>query len=99
MTPRFVVAPAVEDEMAEAAGWYERRSPGLGLDFLRAAEVCLGEVRLAPERFPRVRGEARRALLRRFPYAIFYRVRGVLVEVLACTHTHRDPRRWQERFR
>ena len=98
MTVRLVVASEVEREIAEAADWYERRSPGLGLDFLRAAEVCLGTIRVAPARFPQVRGEARRALLRRYPYAMFYRVQGDVVQVLACLHTRRDPHRWRARF-
>jgi len=99
MTPRFVVAPEVEADIAEAASWYELRSAGLGLDFVRAAEVCLGAIRVAPERFPRVRGDARRALLRRYPYAMFYRARDDAIQVVACMHTRRDPRRWQARLR
>jgi hypothetical protein len=50
-----------------------------------------------PERYPVVRGEARRALLRRFPYAVFFVATPDLVSVLACMHARRDPRRWQER--
>ena len=97
MTPVFVVRPAVEEEVADAAEWYERRANGLGLDFLRAVEVALSEVRAAPERFPRVLGEMRRALLRRYPYAVFYTAAADRIEVLACLHTRRDPHRWQSR--
>jgi hypothetical protein len=54
-------------------------------------------VREAPHHFPVVerdpaRGEVRRALLRRFPYALTFRQRrdGTLA-ILACFHQHRDP--------
>jgi len=50
-----------------------------------------------PERYPLVRGSARRALLRRFPYAIYFVATPELVSVFACLHARRDPRHWQER--
>jgi len=50
-----------------------------------------------PERYPLVRGTVRRALLRRFPYAVFFVATADFVSVLACMHARRDPRRWQER--
>ena len=50
-----------------------------------------------PERFPVVHLTCRRALLRRFPYAIYYVAAAESVSVVACMHARRDPRRWQER--
>ncbi len=64
---RLVVREAAEADIAEAARWYEQRSPGLGSEFLRAVDVTLAETTRMPERYPVVRGRARRALLRRFP--------------------------------
>jgi plasmid stabilization system protein ParE len=39
----------------------------------------------------------RRSLLRRFPYAVYYRIEPDRVAVVAIHHTKRDPRRWQSR--
>ena len=61
MTPRFIVRPAAEADIAEAALWYEFRSLGLGTDFLRAVDVCFAEIQRSPERFPQV--YRRRAVL------------------------------------
>jgi plasmid stabilization system protein ParE len=94
---RLVVREAAEADIAEAARWYEQRSPGLGSEFLRAVDVTLAEIARMPERYPIVRGGARRALLRRFPYAVFFVVRPNLVSVIACLHARRDPRHWRER--
>ena len=95
---RLVVRPAAEGDIAEAFRWYEERSPGLGEAFTSAVEAALREIERHPELHPRVRGAARRALLRRFPYAVFYVVRPDIIEVLACFHVRRDPRRWIERI-
>ena len=41
MTRTLIVEPEAEVEIAEAASWYEARSPGRGLEFLRAVEGSL----------------------------------------------------------
>jgi plasmid stabilization system protein ParE len=93
----LVVGAAAEADVLDAALWYEQRSPGVGTEFLLAVDAALAEIVALPERYPVVRGEARRALLRRFPYGIYFVVTSGLVIVIACVHARRDPRRWQER--
>ena len=97
MTPRLVVRAAAEADILDAALWYERRSPGLGAELLRAVDVTLAEVVRMPARFPLVHGESRRALLRRFPYTVCFVASPDLVSVVAGMHARRDPRRWEER--
>lgn len=94
---RLVVREAAEADIAEAARWYEQRSPGLGSEFLRAVDVALAEIVRMPERYPIVRGRARRALVRRFPYAVYFVAGPELTSVFACLHARRDPRHWRER--
>ncbi len=98
MTPGFIVRPAAEDDIAEAALWYESRSIGLGAEFLRAVDVCFAEIRRNPEGFPQIYKTARRALLRRFPYSAYFVSTASLIRVIACMHVKRDPRRWQRRI-
>ncbi len=97
MTARLVVRAAAEADVLDAALWYEQRSSGLGTEFLRAVDVTLAEIARMPERFPLVHREARRALLRRFPYAVCFVAAPDLISVVACMHARRDPRRWEER--
>jgi plasmid stabilization system protein ParE len=94
---RLVVRDAAEAEIVEAARWYEQRSAGLGREFLRAVDVTRAEITRMPERYALVGGPARRALLRRFPYAVYFVATPDLVSVLACVYARRDPRQWQER--
>ncbi|MGI8991542.1 MAG: hypothetical protein ACR2I2_18420 [Bryobacteraceae bacterium] len=42
-------------------------------------------------------GLERRALLRRFPYTLFFTIEGNTLLVIACFHASRDPRQWQQR--
>jgi hypothetical protein len=39
----------------------------------------------------------RRALLRRFPYSLFFVVEDEALIVIACFHASRDPSHWQKR--
>jgi toxin ParE1/3/4 len=97
VTVRLVVRPAAEADILAAALWYESRSPGLGGEFLRAIDVAFAEIERAPGRFPVVHLQCRRALIRRFPYGVYFVHAGDVVTVVACMHARRDPQRWQER--
>ena len=98
MTLEFIVRPEAEEDITDAAVWYERQSPGLGWDFTRVVDACFAEVSRTPLRFPEVRKNARRALLRRFPFAVIFVVDDQSVRVIACLHARRDPATWQRRL-
>ena len=97
MTPRFAFRPEARDELLEAQAWYERRAAGLGAAFARAVEAAVESLHRAPEQYPVVHRDVRRVLLRRFPYAIFYRAADDDIIVLAVFHLARDPARWRSR--
>jgi toxin ParE1/3/4 len=50
-----------------------------------------------PSAFPIVHEQVHRALLRKFPYALFYVVEGDAIAVVACFHVKRSPVDWQRR--
>ncbi|MGQ0657519.1 MAG: type II toxin-antitoxin system RelE/ParE family toxin [Chromatiales bacterium] len=81
-------------EIGEAYAWYETQSPGLGNEFMAATELQLRRLEQAPFIYPEILRGVRRAMLPRFPYALFYTVRGELLSVLAVIHSARDPMRW-----
>lgn len=57
------------------------------------------DIARAPRRFPVIRRNMRRALLRRFPYGVFFVEAVDAVQVVACLHARRDPHEWSERLR
>ncbi len=63
-------------EIGEAQEWYELQSPGLGEEFIAAMELQLKRLEQAPLLYAEVIHNVRRALLPRFPYGLFYAVRG-----------------------
>jgi plasmid stabilization system protein ParE len=97
MRPRLLIEPEAEVELNEAFTWYEGRTAGLGSEFLRAVRAAFALIRRNPEQFTRVRGDVRRALVRRFPYAVYYVADPDQIAVFAVVHTRQHPRRWQSR--
>lgn len=85
------------EDLAEAAIWYERQRSGLGNEFLDRVVAAFDAISTAPEMFPCVYRNARRAFVRRFPFGIYYRIEGDEVVVVAIMHASRDPRRWKFR--
>jgi plasmid stabilization system protein ParE len=89
--------PDVHDEVDEGYRWYEQKQPGLGDDFLAALDEVFARLRQTPEVHQVIYRDVRRALPRRFPYGVYYRVLTDRVEVIAVQHSKRDPARWQSR--
>jgi toxin ParE1/3/4 len=94
MMRRLILRPEAEFDLAEAFGWYEDRQPGLGAEWMQAVDATLTFVRENPNACPTVLAEVRRALVHRFPYAVFYVVEEVRVVVLSVLHVRRDPKHW-----
>ena len=96
MTRAPIFRPEAEVEALNARGWYESRRSGLGKEFAQELDATLTRIIDNPLAFPRVWGEIRRAVLRRFPYGIYFRLADGDVVVLAI-HGRQDPARWQKR--
>ncbi|MGN6209898.1 type II toxin-antitoxin system RelE/ParE family toxin [Asticcacaulis sp.] len=88
---------AAELEITEARAWYDSESPGLGDRFIDELDPQLERIAAAPDQFPCVLRDVRRARLHIFPYAIFFREKGTAVFVISCFHSSRNPRAWKHR--
>ena|SRR5439155_20103283 len=97
MQPRLLLEDEARADLADAFTWYEEQRAGLGSEFLAEVALVLESIEGSPEAYGVVRGQTRRALVRRFPYAVFYVRDPDLIAVTAVMHGRRDPRRWQER--
>jgi len=99
VTPRLVFRPEAEAELLDARDWYEAERVGLGAVFAAAVETTITSVLQNPLAYPRVKSDTRRALVRRFPYAVYFRPTDDEIIVLAVLHGRRNPRHWRSRRR
>jgi plasmid stabilization system protein ParE len=92
-----IFGAAARAEMLEAEDWYAARATDLGDRFVAEVEALVQRIAVSPRQFPPAFKDIRRARLRHFPYALFFRITDDAIYVVACFHGNRDPRRWQDR--
>jgi toxin ParE1/3/4 len=89
---RIEYHPAVAIELEETRDFYESRSMGLGTEFVDEFERHVLLIAAMPQRWMVVRKDIRRALMKRFPYVIFFRLVGTDVLRITCVkHEKRHP--------
>jgi plasmid stabilization system protein ParE len=98
MALKLDFALETEQDIAEAYAWYERQRVGLGEEFLGCVDSCIEAICRYPDMYAVVQESYRRALVRRFPYAILYEHANEAVTIYGVFHTARDPAKWRERL-
>lgn len=96
MARAVLFRPEAAAELSDARLWYAARQDGLGERFLQEVEAIVARIVEWPAAFPSVHGQTRRAVLRRFPYAVYFREVSDAIVVLAV-HGRQNPQRWQSR--
>lgn len=74
-----------------AQAWYETQHPGLGKDFRSEVVRVLSRLEETPLIYPCIYKDFRRAVLRRYPYLVWYQVAGNVVRIFAVTAGRQDP--------
>lgn len=97
MTPSLVL-PEAEQEMLEAALYYQNQASGLGSDYLSAVERAIQSIEESPYTWPILEGELRRQLVRRFPFGVLYRIEPEIIIIVAVAHLRKKPGYWKKRL-
>ncbi len=84
-------------EFDSAADWYDKEQSGLGTEFIHEVRRVLGLIASQPDRYPIVEDGIREAILQRFPYAVYFQVNPLQIDILSVFHTSRDPSTWRSR--
>ncbi len=89
---------AALEEAIEAAGWYERQQPGLGIRFLSQWRTAEARMVASPEIHRCFEGELRKCRFDVFPYALVFRICGTRLQIIAVMHMSRRPGYWRGRL-
>ena len=95
MKRRLVFRASALSDIDHAYRWYEDQQPGLGASFMAAIEQATTRIEDNPQQHARIRVPARRAILQRFPYSIFYISHQDRLSAIAVMHQARHPSRWR----
>jgi hypothetical protein len=83
-----IFLPEAEEEMLEAASYYQSQADGLGNDYLSEA----------PDAWPILEHDLRRRLVRRFPFSVFYKIDPEEIVIIAVAHQRKKPGYWRKRI-
>ena len=93
------VRSLVEWDLFEARKWYNDEDPQLGREFIDEFRRTVRRLREMPLQFPSVGRDVRRALLHRFPYAVYFLLQADQAIIIAVLHQRRRPAIWKRRSR
>ena len=92
------IQPDAEIDLEEAAAWYELQQKRLGHNFLDEVQGTFDQIENNPNLYPVVYRSIRRAIMNRFPFAVYYQLKEETVIVIAVMHGSRHPARWKKRI-
>jgi plasmid stabilization system protein ParE len=82
-----------KDDLFLAFQWYEAQRRGLGLEFLACVEAAIETIQQMPKLYAEHHLHFRRALVRRFPFSIFYTIEESEIVLQAVFDNRQDPAR------
>ena len=94
--PVRLTSAAVQDP-ALAERWYLDEAPHVLASFEAEIDSAFDRISERPHSYQTLQATVRRALVRKFPFSVFYRVLPEWIEVIAVLHQSRDPRTWRRR--
>lgn len=97
MTREVRFSKAAQEEFEESAAYYHRKVYGLGDAFADEIYRLSKTVAEAPEMYQSVGDNVRRAVARKFPFSIYFRVYENEIFVFSVFHGRRNPAIWESR--
>ena len=97
MQIRFL--PEADTDLAEARVWYGLQRDGLDVELMWQIDETLHRISNAPRRFRLIHRHLRRAIVKKFPFAVFYEVSKNEIVVFAMFHARRNPKHLTSRLK
>lgn len=98
MAKNLIILSQAEQDVTEAYDWSQERELGIGEEFLRCIDASIQLIERNPEIYLFVHEQYRIALVRRFPYAIFYEYFEETITVYAVFHCSQNAKKWRSRL-
>ena len=96
---RLIINPFAEKDLQVSIDWYNHQKENLGDDFILEVENILLKIHDNPLQFPKVKGKIRRAVLKRFPFGVYFFIRKDIINIFAIFHFSRNPQIWKQRMK
>ncbi len=88
-----------EEEFEMPASYYQEQSSGLGLEFISEVQRTCRLISASPNASTKIHNDIRWKLVRRFPFAVIYKVKLDSILIIAVAHQRRKPGYWLSRMK
>jgi len=95
---KLFLHPLAIEEMIEAKNFYNSKVNGLGSLLFAEIDRAIGLIEETPVSWPTISKDLQRFILKKFPFAVIYRIKEDSIQVLAFMHQHREPFYWKKRL-
>lgn len=92
------ILPEAESDLSQAADFYDAQRDGTGDYFIACLAADIEALKIHAGVHERQHGLLR-TLSKRFPFAIFYELRGTTIEIFAVLDCRQDPEAIESRLR
>jgi plasmid stabilization system protein ParE len=97
MSHRVILSPDAKVDIRSTVRWYKQTELNLAFRFTLERRATRRRIARSPIVFPLVKDAVRRALMKRFPYAIYFALNKDAVFVIAVLHQRRVNTVWMDR--
>lgn len=94
----LIINPFAESDLKISADWYSLQKERLDGEFIEEIEKTILRILENPLQFPIVRKHIRMAILKRFPYGLYFYVADNVINVFAVFHFSRNPKVLRKRL-
>lgn len=93
----LILRKEAEEDIRTAYEWYEQQRKQLGRAFVVEIDRIFEVIEEQPDAYTQCFKSIRRALCKKFPYAVYFTRKNSDIIVLAVLHQRRQPTMWQNR--
>lgn len=95
---KLFLHPLAMEEMLEAKNFYNFKVNGLGNHLFEEIDRAIKLIEETPVTWPTIFKDLHRFILKKFPFAVIYRIKDDSIQVIAFMHQRRKPLYWRKRL-
>ena len=86
-----------EADIAEAFQYYENCGDSLGSEFILCIDESFSRIKKNPKQYKTIYKNVHRALVRRFPFGVYYVLKPNQIIIIGVVHARKSPKHWRAR--
>ena len=96
---KIKISPFAEQDLDMTVEWYNFQSDGIGNEFAYVISEMFERIKTNPLQFPKDYGKMRKAVIKRFPYSVFFVVKDEVAFIFGIFSASRNPNIMKNRYR